>query len=223
MSARHLMPRFSFTTAIRQEKETCMQPTLSSLFMVWCKISIQSFGGGSSTLLLMRREFVEKQKWFSTEEYAHYWTLGQLSPGIILVAMAILMGRHLAGARGIAVSLIGILLPSATITVLITAGFALIQTLRPVQDMIQGIIPATAGIMLVLSLNFATPLLRQAHKQGAIQSVECVVIVLGSTVALTVFHIEVFFVVCLAAFVSIAVFLPLENTFGARHAPQKAE
>src|SRR5579884_3894928 len=152
-----------------QQTQVADKSTLASLFLVWCKISIQSFGGGSSTLLLMRREFVDKHQWFTAEEYTGFWSLSQLSPGIILVAMSILMGRRLAGAAGIAASLVGILLPSATITALLTACFALIQTLRPVQAMVQGVLPATAGIMLALSIQFAHPLLQQSYKSSAIR------------------------------------------------------
>jgi chromate transporter len=194
-----------------QRAQLADKPTLVSLFLVWCKISIQSFGGGSSTLLLMRREFVDKHQWFTAEEYTRFWSLGQLSPGIILVAMSILMGRRLAGPAGIAVSLVGILLPSATITALLTACFALIQTLRPVQVMVQGVLPATAGIMLALSIQFAHPLLRQSYKSSTIRLVECLVIIIESTLALTLFHLEVWVVLLVAAFICIVVFLPLDT------------
>ena len=192
-----------------QRAQSIGKPTLWSLFLVWCKISIQSFGGGSSTLLLMRREFVDKHQWFTAEEYTRFWSLGQLSPGIILVAMSILMGRRLAGTAGIAVSLIGILLPSATITALLTACFALIQTLRPVQAMVQGVLPATAGIMLALSIQFAHPLLLQSYKSSVTRFTECLVIIIGSTLALALFHFEVWIVLLVAAFICIALFLPL--------------
>src|SRR5689334_18256799 len=112
-----------------QPAERVSRPTLWSLFLVWGKISIQSFGGGSSTLLLMRQEFVDKQRWLTEEEYTHFWSLSQLSPGIILIGMSLLMGRRLAGTGGMVVSLVGILLPSAAITTLMTAGFTLVQTL----------------------------------------------------------------------------------------------
>jgi chromate transporter len=193
------------------QAQVAARPTLVSLFLVWCKISIQSFGGGSSTLLLMRREFVDKHQWFTAEEYTRFWSLGQLSPGIILVAMSILMGRRLAGTAGIVVSLVGILLPSATITALLTACFALIQTLRPVQAMIQGVLPATAGIMLALSIQFAHPLIRQSYESSIIRLIECMVIIIGSTLALTLFHFEVWIVLPVAAFICIAVFLPLDT------------
>lgn len=203
--------------------EVASRPTLWSLFLVWSKISVQSFGGGSSTLLLMRQEFVEKHQWLTTEEYTRFWGLSQLSPGIILVGMSLLMGRRLAGTAGMIVSLIGMLLPSSAITALLTAGFALIQSLHPTQAMIQGVLPATAGIMLALSVQFAHPLILQSFKASSIRSAECLLVIVGSTLALTFFHLEAWIVLPGAAFLCIAVCLPLDNLLAQRRVRQKDE
>jgi chromate transporter len=207
----------------RQPAQGTSRPTLWSLFLVWGKISIQSFGGGSSTLLLMRQEFVEKRQWLTIEEYTRFWGLSQLSPGIILLGMSLLMGRRLAGTAGMVVSLVGILLPSAAITVLLTAGFALIQSLHSIQAMIQGVLPATAGIMLALSIQFAHPLIRQSFKESAIRSAECLFVIAGSTLALVFFHLEAWIVLLGAAFLCIAVCLPLDTLLAQRRVRQKDE
>ncbi len=206
-----------------QRVRDAIKPSLNALFLAWCKISIESFGGGSSTLLLMRREFVDRRQWLTAEEYDHFWSLSQISPGIILVAMSLLMGRRLGGTAGMILSLVGILVPSAAITVILTAGFALIQTLHPIQAMIQGVLPATAGIMLALSIQFARPLVRQSVKHGFVQSAECLVVIVGSTLALALFHLEVWLVLLAAAFICVAIFLPLATFFAPGGAQQKDE
>src|SRR5713226_5960964 len=86
-----------------QRVQVADKPTLRSLLLVWSKISVLAFGGGSSTLLLMRREFVERYGWLTDDEYARFWGFGQLSPGTNLIAMVILMGRYLGGGAGIVV------------------------------------------------------------------------------------------------------------------------
>ena len=43
-------------------------PTLGTLLRVWTGIGLQSFGGGASTLLLIRRAFVEKRSWIGADE-----------------------------------------------------------------------------------------------------------------------------------------------------------
>ena len=185
--------------------------TLWSLLYLWSKIGIQSLGGGSSTLFLIRREFIERRQWLTEEEYSRYWSLGQVSPGIILVAVVMLMGRRLAGTRGIVVSLAGMLVPSALITALFTAGFVLVQNLQPIQSMIRGVVPATAGVMLTISLQFAQPPLRQSFKEGVLRFTECIVIIVGSALALILFHSDVILVLLAAALLSVGVFLPLHQ------------
>jgi len=97
------------------------------------------------------------------EEFTHLWNLCILTPGINLVALTVLIGRKLGGAWGIVISLAGLLLPSATITCLITVGFASVQHLSMVQAILRGVVPATGGIMLLVGLNFALPLIRRSY------------------------------------------------------------
>lgn len=142
------------------------QPNLGQLLKVWLKIGLQSFGGGSSTNLLIQNEFIYKRGWLSVEQHLRFWVLCQLVPGINLIALTILIGKKLGGAAGIAVSLVGMLLPSTGITTLLAIGFSVIQGWPPIQGMLKGLTPASAGISLVVALQFANPLLRRARKEG---------------------------------------------------------
>src|SRR5579862_8920140 len=99
-------------------------PTLIRLGRIWTGIGLQSFGGGASTQLLIRRAFVERHPWLGADELSHYWNLCQFAPGINLIALTILIGRKLGGAWGIAISLAGMLLPSAALTCFLTVGYA---------------------------------------------------------------------------------------------------
>jgi len=64
---------------------------------------------------LIQRTFIDRHKWLSIEEFAYFWNLCVLTPGINLIAVTVLIGRKLGGVGGIAVSLAGLLLPSALI------------------------------------------------------------------------------------------------------------
>ena len=141
-------------------------PTTWQLFRIWSSIGLQSFGGGASTSFLIQRTFIDKYGWMTMEEYMRLWNLCIFTPGINLVALTILIGRKLGGVWGIVVSLAGMLLPSGLITCLLAAGFELIQHNPTVQAIVHGVIPATAGIMLVVGLRFAQPLVQLAWKEG---------------------------------------------------------
>jgi chromate transporter len=142
------------------------RPGKWQLFRIWASIGLQSFGGGASTTFLIQRAFIEKHTWLSIEEFIQLWNLCILTPGINLVALTVLIGKKLGGIWGIAISLAGMLLPSAAITCLLTAIFIQVENVAAVQAVFRGVIPATGGILLVVGLNFALPLIRKGYKEG---------------------------------------------------------
>lgn len=142
------------------------RPSKWLLFRIWASVGLQSFGGGASTTFLIQRAFIEKHHWLTMEEFLRLWNLCIITPGINLVALTVLIGKKLGGNWGIAVSLAGLLLPSATITCLLAALFLQIENLPAVQAVLQGVIPATGGIMLLVGLNFALPLIKKSYKTG---------------------------------------------------------
>ena len=170
------------------------------LFRIWASIGLQSFGGGASTTLLIQRAFIEKHRWLSIEEFMHLWNLCILTPGINLIALTILIGRKLGGAWGIVISLAGLLLPSASITCLITVGLAAVQHLSVVQAILRGVVPATAGIMLLVGLNFALPLMRKGYKKGVISLLMSSVLIIACALAVILLKLSVIIVVLSAAF-----------------------
>ncbi len=172
-------------------------PSLWLLLGVWFSIGGQSFGGGPSTSFLIRREFIDKHGWLSEDDYARFWVLCQLTPGINLISLTILIGKRLRGAPGIAVSLFGMLFPSTTITVLLAAGFQWVGKWSPAQAMLKGIIPATAGFMLLIAIQFTIPLLKRAKSEGRLSLGVSVAIILGCAALLGLFKVSsVFVLIC---------------------------
>jgi chromate transporter len=138
---------------------------LWDLFITWLVIGIQSFGGGSSTLLLIHQACI-KHGWTDEDEFVRTWALVQVSPGINLVKLTALIGYQLRGWPGLAAATAGLLLPSAVVTVLMTAGFTVIRSQPVVQAVMRGIIPATIGLSLAMGVNMAQPLLTNAYQEG---------------------------------------------------------
>jgi chromate transporter len=194
-------------------------PSAWRLFRIWTLIGLQSFGGGASTTLLIQRTFIDKYKLMTIEDFTHFWALCVMTPGINLVALTVLIGRKFGGTRGIIASLAGLLIPSATITCLLAAGFKLIQNSLAVQAVLHGIIPATAGVMLLVGLNFAQPLLIQAYKEGLLRLIISAAIILACATTIIVFHISVIPVLLSSALLSMLLFTswqkpnnaPIEN------------
>ena len=135
------------------------------MLITWLTLSIQSFGGGSSTFYLIHQACITRG-WLDEAEFVRAWALVQVSPGINLVKLTVLIGYQLRGWPGLAVAMGGLLLPSALVTVLMTAGFTAIRSQPVVQAAMRGVLPATIGLSLAMAVQMAQPLLRRAHREG---------------------------------------------------------
>jgi chromate transporter len=182
------------------------QPSAWLLLRIWGTIGLQSFGGGASTLFLIQHEFMDKRNWLTQEEFNRLWSLCLMTPGINIIAVTVLIGRKLGGFRGIVASLVGLLLPSAAITCLLTAGFQVVENSHIVQAILRGVIPATGGIMLLVGMRFAVPLLKQGRVDGLLKLSISLAIIAGVAVTIIVFKIMIPLVLLCAALVGIAFF-----------------
>jgi chromate transporter len=144
------------------------RPGLWQLFITWLSIGIQSFGGGSSTLFLINQACLTKG-WLTEEEFVRAWALVQIAPGINLLKLTILIGQKLRGWPGVFASAAGLLVPSAGVTVLMTAGFTVVRSLALVQAAMRGILPATIGLGLAMAVQMSRPLLSQGQREGPLR------------------------------------------------------
>ena len=144
------------------------QAKLWDIFVTWLVIGIQSFGGGTSTLLLIHQTCIKKG-WLEEDEFVRDWAMVQISPGINLVKFTGLIGYRLLGWPGLATAMAGLLLPSALATVLMTAGFSVIRNSPVVQAAMKGILPATVGLSVTMSIQMGQALLTRAHKEGTLR------------------------------------------------------
>jgi chromate transporter len=159
-------------------------PSLPAQIRVWLAVGLQSFGGGMATLALIRRGFVEERGWITEEEFTRFWAICQLAPGINLISFAILIGRRLGGAGGVAAALVGMLLPSAAITVAMTAAYASIRDSAQVKAALRAVIPTTVGLGLATAIKMAVPLVKQARRSGAATLIAALSILCLSGIAL---------------------------------------
>ncbi|HQZ23016.1 MAG TPA: chromate transporter [Thermoflexales bacterium] len=185
-------------------------PTLLQLLAVWLKIGLTSFGGGPATQVLIYQHFVTQRKWIEPEAFAQMWAVVQFAPGVNLIALAILMGNTLAGAAGVVVSLIGMLLPSAGITIIMTAAYATVRSNPAVQKALRGVTPALVGMSIVFLWRLLKPPMHKLQKNGSGPVLLGVVLVLCA-MALTAFNVPILVIYFVGAFV-----LGVAYTFWAR-------
>jgi len=153
------------------------------LFWIWAVIGAQSFGGGAATLYLIRRETVERHGWLTEDDFSRYWGICQIAPGINILGLVSLIGWRLARASGALLSVCGLLLPSAGITVGLTSIYASVREVPVVRAAIAGVVPATVGLGLLLAFSMVRPLLKSAQSDGHASTLVAVILLLVSTIA----------------------------------------
>lgn len=166
------------------------RPTLFKLFWIWLKIGATSFGGGVATQMLIYRNFVSHSRWMTPEEFAQDWAIIQFAPGINLIALAVTIGRRFGGAAGIALSMLGMLLPAVAITVVMTALYVRVSDQPAVTGALRGITPALVG----LSLAFMWRLLKgpmSALKQQGVPAVAIGLVLIAIAAVMTLLGLPV--------------------------------
>ncbi len=170
-------------TVEMQPEENASRISLLYLFKVWFSLGIESFGGGSTTLTLIQRAAIDREGWMTMEEFTRYWAICQVAPGINLFGLTILLGRHIAGAAGVFVCMCGLILPSVSVTILMTAGYAYLQHFPILQRAVRGIVPTTVGLGLVTFYHVLAPMLKRGYREG-IRSLSALLLLLSASIAI---------------------------------------
>ena len=141
------------------------RPGLWDLFLTFFLLGLQSFGGGSSTFFLIHQTCI-RRGWMDEQEFVRTWALAQVTPGINLLKLTVLIGYKLQKWPGVFLAVSGLLAPTAFATALMTAGFALIRGMPAVQAVMKGVLPATIGLSLAMAAQMAQPLFTRAYREG---------------------------------------------------------
>jgi len=172
--------------------------SLGRLFWIWLLLGLQSFGGGTATLFLIRRAAVEQHRWLTDVDFTRDWAMVQAAPGINLLCMTILIGHRVRGFVGGLVALFGLMVPSVAITVVMTALYADLRELPVVEAALRGMVPATVGLGLLLTYNMARPLVVTSRQEGSLSLLVTIFILAGSGLAVLLWQVPVILVLCTA-------------------------
>lgn len=137
------------------------------LFLHYVSLSLLSLGGAIAAAPEMHRFLVDKQHWLTDAQFSTSITIAQAAPGPNVLFVA-LMGWNIGlnaggmstGLLGMAICMLGILLPSTTFTYLATRWVHRNRELRSVRAFKLGMAPVVVGLV------FATGwILASAHSQ----------------------------------------------------------
>ena len=143
--------------AVREEEEcpltqeiaqTPKRKLLWQLFSSTFYISMFTFGGGFVIITFMKRKFVDTLHWIDEKEMLDLAALAQSSPGAIAVNAAILVGWRVGGALGMAVAVVGTILPPMIILSVISLFYAAFATNPYVALVLRGMQAGVAAVIL---------------------------------------------------------------------------
>ena len=118
------------------------------LFLAFLKLGCITFGGGYAMVPIVERELIKKRGWVTMEEVMDYYTIAQITPGIIAVNLSTFIGYKRKGPLGGALTTIGFVLPGVTFIIIAALFIRNFEQLPVVQHAFAGIRIAVGALIL---------------------------------------------------------------------------
>ena len=87
------------------------------VFLTFLKMGSVAFGGGYALIPLVERELIKKRGWITMDEVMDYYTIAQITPGLIAVNLSTFVGFKRKGILGGLLATVGFVLPGVTIII----------------------------------------------------------------------------------------------------------
>lgn len=125
------------------------------LFIIFFKVGLFGFGGGYAILSLIYQD-IQVFGTLSADDFSNLVALSQVTPGPIAINAATFVGMKVAGILGAIVATTAVSMPSFILIMLAIAFINKFKNNRNVQYILQGIKPATVGLMASAFIFMAT-------------------------------------------------------------------
>lgn len=144
-----------------------------ALFGHYLSLSLLSIGGAISTTPDMHRFLVDQRHWLTDAQFNASVAIAQAAPGpnVLFVALmgwnvGVNAGSMLWGLLGVTLSMLGILIPSSTLTVLASQWGHRNRELRAVRAFKQGMAPIVVALLVATGWILASA---NGHAGGSLQ------------------------------------------------------
>lgn len=126
---------------------------LWTLFWLFFKIGLFTFGGGYAMLPLIEETVVKKNKWLTADELLDMIAVADSTPGPVAINSATYIGYRRRGVVGAICATVGVVLPSMIILFAISLFFDRFLEWKPVAAAFRGIKVAVAVLILRAAWN----------------------------------------------------------------------
>lgn len=128
--------------------------TLLKLSWVFLKIGTFTFGGGLVMIPMVENEVVLKYGWLTKAEFVDAITLGQVTPGPVIIS-ATFIGYKACGILGAVVSTLSVILPSFVMICLATAAIKKFRENKTLANFLRGARVAVIGMVFDAGVSIA--------------------------------------------------------------------
>ena len=156
------------------------------LFWTFIVIGASAFGGGYSLVPVLERELIKKRGWITMDEVLDYFSIAQITPGVIATNVSTFVGCKLKGVIGGIIATLGFILPGITLMIaasLFLKRFAEFETVRN----------AFAGIRIAVGALILETIIKLV--KGYFRQIKTVIIFITALVLSVVFSVSPVFII----------------------------
>ena len=125
------------------------RPSLITLFTVFFRIGLLSFGGGLSGWVF--REVVLLRSWLDEDEFMSGLAMSQILPGANITNLAVYVGQKLYGVLGAATAFFALLCGPFFAVIGLASVYSAISGLPFVETAMTGVAAAAVGLLLIVA------------------------------------------------------------------------
>ena len=163
-----------------------------TLFLSTLTISAFTFGGGYVIVSLLKKKFVDELHWLEADEMLDLAAIAQSSPGAVAVSAAILVGYRTLGLPGMAIAVLGTIIPPFVIISLISLCYTAFRTNPIVAAVLKAMQSGVAAVIAGVTVNLSRNVQRESGVIG-------VLIMVGAFLASWMFNVNVLWIIFVCA------------------------
>jgi chromate transporter len=141
-----------------------MKKSLELIF-TFIKIGASTFGGGYAMVPVLDRELIKKKGWLTMDEVMDYYTIAQVTPGIIAINVSTFVGCKRMGALGGILATVAFMLPGVILMTAVSLFLSRFAEYETVRHAFAGIRVAVGALVLDTVWKLVKGLFAKSDKQ----------------------------------------------------------
>lgn len=173
-----------------------LNPQMGLMSLIMLKVGVVSFGGGYAMIPILQWDLVDHLHWLTLRQFLDGILLGFVTPGPLIIT-ATFVGFWLQGVIGAVIATVSIFLPPILMIIFLTPFYQKIKEGRWVRPIIQGILAALVGMLVLVTVQMG---------RAALTDFQSLALMAAASVALIGFRVNLLWIVAAAACLSLFLF-----------------